>query len=74
MAHSKVQSVLFHRKYWDVKRSRKWLNEKGFKSSKVDIKPNGKYIRYRQFKPNNHKQHIIKDNPKYKSIKFLLEF
>jgi len=44
-----VQSVIFDKNKYDIKSSRKWLKENGYKSSKVDIEPNT--LRFRQLDP-----------------------
>jgi len=56
---SKVQSVIFARKYWSTTRAQKWLRKHNFVwNSKVDIKPN--FIRFRQFDPSRYKKYRIK--------------
>jgi hypothetical protein len=44
-----VQSILFNKSKWDLKESRKWLRENGYKSTKVDEKEH--FLRFRQVDP-----------------------
>jgi len=56
---SKVQSVIFARRYWSIPRARRWLHKHGFVwNSKVDVKTN--FIRFRQFDPSKYKKYRIK--------------
>lgn len=46
---SRIQSVLFDRRYFNERTARTWLIRHKFIVSKVDITPN--YLRYRQIVP-----------------------
>lgn len=70
MANTKVQSIIFKKRFWTIPRAIKWLNNHGFKYIKVDEKEN--YYRFRQFPPKKSYKYITKENPKYKSIKFII--
>lgn len=48
---SKIQSLLFDRKYFDTKKAELWMKRNNFKSiKKVDITKN--FLRFRQKNPN----------------------
>lgn len=56
---SKVQSVVFDKRYWSIPRAKQWLREHGYMSPKVDIKEH--QLRFRQLEPNfkrYYSQHI----------------
>lgn len=46
---SKIQSILFNRKYFTTIQAVKWLDEHDFKHYKIDITTN--FIRFRQIDP-----------------------
>ena len=46
---SKIQSILFNRKYFDIKEAVNWLDEHNYKHYKIDITTN--FIRFRQIEP-----------------------
>ena len=60
MGHSKVQSVLFNRKYFTIPAAVQWLTRNGFKHYKVD--KTSRYLRFRQIDP--------KPNKRYRTISF----
>jgi hypothetical protein len=47
----KIQSVLFDKEKFDEDKARKWLEDHDFIHSKVDVPEGGRYIRFRQFPP-----------------------
>ena len=49
-----VQSVLFDSKMWDVREAVRWLQENGFKASKIDETTN--FYRFRQVSPTSLKK------------------
>lgn len=67
---SSIQSVLFVKRYWSLQKAKEWLHIHGFKNIKVH--ETLKYYRFRQKSVTKKGEYRIKDNPKYKSIKFLI--
>lgn len=53
-----VQSVTFDKQYWDARRAKSWLRERGFKSPKVDETAN--QLRFRQRAPGQYKSYATK--------------
>ena len=48
---SVVQSILFDSKMWSVRDAVQWLQENGFKATKIDETVN--FYRFRQFSPKS---------------------
>jgi hypothetical protein len=53
-----VQSVTFDKQYWDARRAKSWLRERGFKSPKVD-ETTGQ-LRFRQRAPGQYSEYATK--------------
>ena len=67
MGHSKIQSILFNRKYFTHYKAIQWLSQNGFKYFKVDKTDH--YLRYRQFDPKSYKKYrIISFTPIIKAV------
>ena len=67
---SKIQSLLFNKKYFNIRSAVEWLIYHGYKHYKVDVTRN--YIRFRQFDPSPYKRYrLIELN---NSIKAVVEF
>lgn len=58
---SKVQSIMFKKRYWDKQRARNWLLDHGFKTNKVD-QAGSNFLRFRQEDPKQFKD--------FRTIKF----
>lgn len=54
----KIQSVIFEKKYWNIKKAIKWLDENDYIHNKVDKTPH--YYRFRQLEPT-FKKYVTKD-------------
>lgn len=68
---SKVQAVLFKKRYWKLSSSMKWLKEHNFKPIKK-MHETPEYYRYRLREPTKFKRLRTITNPKYKSVKFII--
>lgn len=52
---NKIQSVLFNKKYYTLKNSRKWLKHNDLKYDDLDITDN--FYRFRQMNPKKNKKY-----------------
>ena len=67
MPHSKVQSILFNRKYFTIPVAIQWLSRNGYKHYKVDKTDH--YLRFRQHDPKPNKRYrIITFTPVIKAV------
>jgi hypothetical protein len=53
-----VQSVTFDKQYWDARRAKSWLRERGFKSTEVDETLS--LLRFRQHNPGKYNRFATK--------------
>jgi hypothetical protein len=58
---SQVQSIVFDKSEWTIKKAKKWLKEHNYKVSKVDKTETT--LRFRQEDPNNYTEFRVKTLP-----------
>ena len=67
MARTKIQSILFNRKYFGTYSALQWLVSHGYKHNKIDKTDH--YLRFRQHDPKPNKRYrIITFSPTIKAV------
>ena len=69
---SEIQSIIFDRDIWTVRKAVEWLRLHQFKFNKIDLPFDAKTIRFRQQSPGKFKRFRIKNIGR--SIKFIFGF
>lgn len=66
---SKIQSILFDRRFWKLTAAKKWCTDHGYKA---DVDATEHFYRFRQFDPNH--ELIYRTKKIGHGIEFIIEF